>query len=75
MLNKTKRLTRHSLEVRLQAGPLTIQGLDGTYTDVTAGKFLALTGSHGFVEIACAQDNAARRLQTGVGLALKVCKR
>jgi hypothetical protein len=59
-------------QVRLKVGPLTIQGLARTYTDVAPGEFLALTGSHGFVEIACAQDNAARRLQAGVGLALEV---
>jgi S-adenosyl-L-methionine hydrolase (adenosine-forming) len=61
-------------DVRLKAGPLTIRGLARTYADVAPGEFLALTGSHGFIEIACARDNAARRLQAGVGLALEVRK-
>lgn len=62
-------------EVRLQAGPLTIRSLARTYADAAPGEFLALAGSHGFVEIACARDNAARRLQAGVGLGLEVRKK
>jgi len=62
-------------DLRLQAGQLTIQGLARTYADAAPGEFLALAGSHGFVEIACARDNAARRLKAGVGLGLEVRKK
>jgi S-adenosylmethionine hydrolase len=61
-------------EIRLQAGPLTLTGLARTYAQAAAGEFLALEGSHGFLEIACAQDNAARRLKAGVGLAVEIRK-
>ena len=59
-------------EITLKAGPLTIQGLARTYTGVAAGKFLALVGSHGFLEIACAMGNAARQLNAGVGWPLEI---
>jgi S-adenosylmethionine hydrolase len=58
----------------LRAGPLNLNDLARTYTDAAAGEFLALAGSHGFLEIACALDNAARRLKAGVGLALEIRK-
>jgi len=58
--------------LHLRVGPLRLQGLARTYTDVAPGEFLALEGSHGFLEIACALDNAARRLQAGVGLAVEI---
>jgi S-adenosylmethionine hydrolase len=57
---------------RLQAGPLTLRTLARTYADVAPGEFLALAGSHGFLEIACAMGNAAARLQAGVGLAVEI---
>ena len=60
--------------MRLQAGPLTLTGLARTYAQAAPGEFLALEGSHGFLEIACAQDNAARRLKAGVGLAVEIRK-
>jgi S-adenosylmethionine hydrolase len=56
----------------LKSGPILIQGLSRTYTDVPPGEFLALVGSHGFLEIACAMDNAARRLNAGIGLTLEI---
>ena len=59
---------------RLQAGPLSLKGLARTYADAAPGEFLALAGSHGFIEIACAMDNAAHRLQAGVGLAVSIRK-
>jgi S-adenosyl-L-methionine hydrolase (adenosine-forming) len=52
----------------LRAGPLSLHSLARTYTDVAPGEFLALEGSHGYLEIACAMANAARRLGAGVGL-------
>jgi len=58
----------------LRAGHLHLQGLARTYTDALPGEFLALTGSHGFLEIACAMDRAARRLPAGVGLAVEIRK-
>jgi S-adenosylmethionine hydrolase len=65
---------RGNQAIRLQVGPVTIQGLARTYSDVAPGEFLALAGSHGFLEIACAMDNAARRLNAAVGLPVKINK-
>jgi S-adenosyl-L-methionine hydrolase (adenosine-forming) len=59
---------------KLKLGPLCLTGLASTYTDVAPGEFLALEGSHGFLEIACAMANAARRLQVEVGLAIEIIK-
>jgi S-adenosyl-L-methionine hydrolase (adenosine-forming) len=53
---------------------LTLQGLSRTYGDVAPKQFLALVGSHGHLEIACAQDNAARRLGVDKGRSLAVVK-
>jgi S-adenosylmethionine hydrolase len=58
----------------LRAGSLHLQGLARTYTDAAPGEFLALAGSHGFLEIACALDHAARKLKAGVGLAVEMHK-
>jgi S-adenosylmethionine hydrolase len=55
-------------------GSLTIKGLARTYGDVAPKEFLALVGSHGYLEIACAQGNAARRLGMGKGRSLAVVK-
>lgn len=55
-------------------GSLTLQGLSWTYGDVLAGQFLGLIGSHGYLEIACSQGNAARRLGVGRGRSLAVVK-
>ncbi|HZE20856.1 MAG TPA: SAM-dependent chlorinase/fluorinase, partial [Desulfobaccales bacterium] len=60
--------------MRLTAGPLILTGLARTYAEVAPGEFLALEGSHGFLEIACARDSAARRLKAGAGLALEIRK-
>jgi S-adenosylmethionine hydrolase len=60
--------------VNLKVGSLTIRGLAWTYTDAAPGEFLTLVGSHGFLEIACAMDSAARRLKAGVGLPVEICK-
>ncbi len=66
-------LGEQSLE--LKAGPLHLQGLARTYADRAPGEFLALAGSHGFIEIACTGNNAARRLKNGVGLPVEIRKR
>jgi S-adenosylmethionine hydrolase len=57
-----------------KVGPVAIRGLARTYTDVAPGEFLALVGSHGFLEIACAMVNAAQRLNAGVGLPVEIRK-
>jgi S-adenosylmethionine hydrolase len=58
----------------LELGGLTLRGLARTYAEAAAGEFLALVGSHGYLEIACNQDNAARRLGAGVGLPIEIFK-
>ena len=55
-------------DLSITAGPVALRHLARTYSDVAPGEFLALVGSHGFLEIACAGDNAARRLNAGVSL-------
>ena len=55
-------------------GSLTVHGLSRTYGDVANGEFLALVGSHGYLEIACARGNAARRLGMGKGRSMSVVK-
>jgi hypothetical protein len=62
-------------EANLEIGPVKIRGLARTYTDVPPGEFLALVGSHGFLEIACTMDNAARRLKGGVGLPVEIYRK
>ncbi len=64
-------LQNRGLLVRI--GPRTISGLSSTYEDAAPGEFLALIGSHGYLEIACNQDHAARRLglEVGANLALR----
>lgn len=55
-------------------GSLTLPGLSRTYGEVAAGEFVALVGSHGYLEIACVQGNAGRRLTVGTGRSLAVIK-
>ncbi len=43
-----------------------------TYGDAASGELVALVGSHGYVEIACAQGSAADRLPGGLGLQVAV---
>jgi len=59
-------------DLRLKLGGLTLRGLARTYGDRAAGEFLALVGSHGFLEVACNQESAARRLGGGVGAPLEI---
>jgi S-adenosylmethionine hydrolase len=40
-----------------------LDGLEKTYSNVRKGKFLALWGSHGFLEISINQGNAAKELK------------
>jgi len=55
-------------------GSCAISGLAATYDDAAPGDFLALSGSHGYLEIACNRDHAARRLGLGVGAALTLLR-
>jgi hypothetical protein len=55
-------------------GSLTLQGLVRTYGDVHPGEFLALVGSHGYLEIGCNEASAAQRLSVGKGRSLSVVK-
>jgi S-adenosylmethionine hydrolase len=60
---------------QIRVGSVMIPGMARTYADVAPGQFLALEGSHGFLEIACHRDSAARRLAAGVGLVLEIRRR
>ncbi len=53
---------------------LTVKGLAHTYGETPAGEFVALVGSHGYLEIACVQGNAARRLTVGTGRSMAVVR-
>jgi S-adenosyl-L-methionine hydrolase (adenosine-forming) len=55
-------------DLSLTLGSVALRGLARTYRDAAPGEFLALVGSHGFLEIACAEASAARRLNAGLGL-------
>jgi len=55
-------------------GSLTLRGLARTYGDAAAGEFLALVGSHGYLEVGLNQGNAGRRLGAGKGWSLTVVK-
>jgi S-adenosylmethionine hydrolase len=56
----------------LQVGPLRLRGLARTYSEANPGEFLALLGSHGYLEIACVRDSAARRLGGGLGVTVEI---
>jgi S-adenosylmethionine hydrolase len=59
-------------KLALRAGTLSLGEWSRTYADAAPGEFLALEGSHGYLEIACTMDNAARRLGAGVGLLVEI---
>lgn len=59
-------------DFQLQVGHLTLTRLRRTYGEAAAGEMLALIGSHGYLEIACAGGSAAARLQAGPGLCLEI---
>ncbi len=63
---------RQGRDFRLKVGPLTLTRLRPTYGEVAEGEMLALIGSHGYLEIACAGGSAAARLQAGPGLPLEI---
>ncbi len=52
---------------RLHLGGAVIRQLSPTYAEVGPGEPLALPGSHGYLEIAVNQGNAAKLLKAGVG--------
>ncbi|MBW1918192.1 MAG: SAM-dependent chlorinase/fluorinase [Deltaproteobacteria bacterium] len=51
--------------INLQVGNTRITRLVRTYAQVAPGELIALKGSHGYLEIACAQGNAAQLLGGG----------
>ena len=55
-------------------GSLTLRGVARTYGDAAPGEFLALVGSHGYLEVAVNLGNAARGLGAGKGWSLTVVK-
>ena len=57
---------------QLQVGRRTLTRLGRTYGEAPPGELLALVGSHGYLEIACAGGSAAVRLQAGTGLRVAV---
>ncbi len=56
----------------LKVGPVTLTKLHRTYGETAPGEVLALVGSHGFLEIACARGSAAARLRAAVGRPLNL---
>jgi|UniRef100_A0A7V6A2J9 S-adenosylmethionine hydrolase len=58
----------------LTLGSLKLSCLSQTYGDRRPGEFLALVGSHGYLEVALAKGNAARRLGVGKGSLLEIRK-
>ncbi len=58
----------------VRIGSRSISGFSCTYADAPPGEFVALEGSHGYLEIACNQDHAARRLGLGVGAPLSLLR-
>jgi S-adenosyl-L-methionine hydrolase (adenosine-forming) len=60
--------------LQFQLGAIHIRGLSRTYTDVAPGDFLALAGSHGYLEIACARGNAALQGQLQIGQIMIISK-
>ena len=59
-------------DFQLTVGPIRLTRLHRTYGEAAPGEVLALMGSHGYLELACAGDSAAGRLQAGVGLPLEL---
>jgi S-adenosylmethionine hydrolase len=66
------RTWRQGEDFRLRAGPLVLTRLRSTYGEAAPGEMLALAGSHGYVEIACAGGGAAARLKAGLGLPVEI---
>jgi hypothetical protein len=58
----------------VRVGGLTLTGLARTYGEVPPGQFLALEGSHGFLEVAVNQGSAAQGLKVAVGQPVEVVK-
>ncbi|MFP3867942.1 MAG: S-adenosyl-l-methionine hydroxide adenosyltransferase family protein [Desulfobacteraceae bacterium] len=63
---------RQERPVYLQVGHTRITGLAATYGQALPGELIALEGSHGYLEIACAQGNASQVLGGGRQLPLEV---
>ncbi len=61
-----------SRSFRLHAGGVVLRRLSPTYAEVGPGEPLALMGSHGYLEIAVNQGNAAKELKAKVGLPVAI---
>ncbi len=59
---------------QLEIGSQTLTSLQRTYAEVSAGELLALIGSHGYLEVACAFASAAQQLGSAVGTPLLIRK-
>ena len=59
----TPGLRRAEPKFQLQVGRRTLTRLGRTYGEAPPGELLALVGSHGYLEIACAGGSAAARLR------------
>jgi S-adenosylmethionine hydrolase len=59
---------------RLRLASLRLNQICHTYAEAPPQTMLALLGSHGYLEIACAQGSAARRLRVGPGAVIEVEK-
>jgi hypothetical protein len=58
----------------LQVGRTQIRRLVRTYAEAPPGELIALAGSHGYLEIACVQGNAAQVLQAARGTAVEISR-
>lgn len=59
-------------DVYVRCGDVTIRGIHRTYSDVPAGKTLALFGSHGGLEISVRDGSAARSWEINRGAEVEV---
>lgn len=57
---------------QIKVGTVTLTKLHRAYGEMAPGEVLALVGSHGFLEIACARGSAATRLRGAVGRPLEI---
>jgi hypothetical protein len=59
-------------DFRLHAGPVVLTRLLRTYGEAAPGEVLALVGSQGCLELACARGSAAERLGAGLSLPVEI---
>lgn len=61
--------------IEVDIGWVKIDGISKSYSSVKAGEVVAIVGSLGLIEVACAMESAAARLAVGVGEPVMVRKR